>query len=400
LIFAAFCPTVSALFPAQGRKPVKIRRGRATVIDTRVESQTLPWVHFACRTRNPGSNPVPLSPRSIIASCCLSLASLLAPPAMAATQYPLQLQNCGHQLSFVAAPQRAVSIGQASTEILLSLGLGPRVVGTGVWFGPLPQALQAANANIPRLADNSPSFEAMAATRPDIVVAQYTFDIGPSGEVAKPEQLGSLGIASYVSPSDCEGKAVTATSNADGSRSEMFSLALVDKEITQLAAIFDVQPAGVDLIARLHQRVSHAVSVAAAKPDAPLSVVYWFSSTRLQGDPWVAGKNGAPGYISKVLGLRNVIDSEEEWPGVSWENIAARNPDVIVLARMERRRYPADDVDKKLEFLRTDPVTRELDAVRNNRIIVVDAKSLNPSMDVVDAIEGIAAGLKASRAHP
>ncbi len=324
---------------------------------------------------------------------CLSLSTAHAFADAPATQYPLTLQNCGHSVTISAAPQRAVSLGQASTELLLSLGLAPRMVGTGVWFGPLPAPLAAAGAQVPRLADNAPSFESVAKAAPDIVVAQYTYHIGPQGEVATPEQLLKLGIASYVSPSDCDGKGVTASSNADGSRSQLYSLTLVDKEISELARIFNVQAAGQALSAHLHERVASAVKLANATAHPAQSVLYWFSSTRLEGDPWVAGKNGAPGYISQVLGLHNIITSDEEWPGVSWESIAAKDPDVIVLARMQRRLYPADDVEKKLAFLRSDPVTRELKAVRNNRLIVVDANSLNPSMAVVDAIEQIAKGL-------
>ncbi|QKZ05981.1 ABC transporter substrate-binding protein [Pseudomonas eucalypticola] len=336
-----------------------------------------------------------------LALACLSLAA--ANHALADTphtHYPLTLQNCGHSVRIDAAPQRAVSLGQASTELLLSMGLGPRMVGTGVWFGPLPPPLAAAGAQVPRLADNAPSFESVAKAMPDIVVAQYTYHVGPKGEVATPEQLLKLGIPSYVSPSDCDGKGVTATSNADGSRGQLYSLDLVDKEIRELAAIFDVPAAGQALSAKLHERVAAAVKLATETPHPPLSVLYWFSSTRLEGDAWVAGKNGAPGYISKVLGLSNVVDSDEEWPGVSWESIAAKDPDVIVLARMQRRLYPADDVEKKLAFLRNDPVTRELKAVRNGRLIVVDANSLNPSMAVVDAIEHVAQGLAKTGATP
>lgn len=323
---------------------------------------------------------------------CLTATRALA-TAETHTQYPYTLSNCGQMVTIAAPPQRAVSLGQASTELLLSLGLGPRMVGSAVWFGAPAPALRSANATVPRLADNAPSLEKLLSTRPDLVVAQYTYHLGPAGAVATPQQLTALGIPSYVSPSDCDGKAVTATSNADGSRATLFSLTMVDKEIKELASIFDVNAAGARLSEQLQQRVAQAVQVAQTHPRAPRSVLYWFSSTRLPGDPWVAGKSGAPGYISQALGLHNIIDSNEEWPAVSWETIAAHDPDVIVLARMQRRLYPADDVEKKLAFLRSDPLTRQLQAVRNNRLIVVDAQSLNPSMAVVDAIEQIAAGL-------
>ena len=64
-----------------------------------------------------------------------SLASLPSPALAAATQYPLTLQNCGSTVTFDKAPQRVVSIGQSSTEILLSLGLADKIVGTAVWVG-------------------------------------------------------------------------------------------------------------------------------------------------------------------------------------------------------------------------------------------------------------------------
>ncbi|WP_029888111.1 ABC transporter substrate-binding protein, partial [Klebsiella pneumoniae] len=86
-------------------------------------------------------------------------------------------------------------------------------------------------------------------------------------------------------------------------------------------------------------------------------------------------------------GLKNVIDSHDEWPAVTWEHIAQMQPDVIVIAQMSRRLYPADDAAVKEAFLRRDPVTRNIPAVRNKQIIVVPAMSLNPSLRNVDAVE-------------
>ncbi|MVX50747.1 ABC transporter substrate-binding protein, partial [Rhodobacter sphaeroides] len=108
-----------------------------------------------------------------------------------------------------------------------------------------------------------------------------------------------------------------------------------------------------------------------------------------------AGRKGPPGYMMAALGLRNVVESDEEWPTVSWESIARANPSVIVLARMERRRFPADDVEKKLDFLKSDPVTREMEAVRAGRIVVLDAHAMDPSIRNVDALETLADALPA-----
>lgn len=66
-------------------------------------------------------------------------------------------------MTFTHAPERTVSIGQSTTEILYLLGLSDKVVGTAVWIGPVIKGYEEANAKIDRLADNDPSFESVLA---------------------------------------------------------------------------------------------------------------------------------------------------------------------------------------------------------------------------------------------
>ena len=162
----------------------------------------------------------------------LFLASLLtmAPAAFAATTWPLTIENCGVKQTFAQAPQRVVTVGQHETELLLALGLEKKIAATSVWFGKLPDPLADAGKNIPRLADNSPSFEAVAGQKPELVLAQYHWHIGPQGEVGTREQFASLGINTWISPADCTDKAVTEKSNADGARSAPFSLAEITRK--------------------------------------------------------------------------------------------------------------------------------------------------------------------------
>lgn len=313
----------------------------------------------------------------------------LAQPAMAATNYPLTVENCGVKETFTQAPQRVVTVGQHETELLLALGLEKKISATSVWFGPLPDAFSEQGKGLKKLADNAPSFEAVTAQNPDLVLAQYHWHIGAQGETGTREQFASLGIPTWISPADCIGKSVTDTSNADGARSTPFSIAEIEREISELAAIFDVQSQGKALNAALKQRIAKAQTRTAGQHTRPLKVVFWFSSSRLKGDPWVAGDYGAPGWISHTLGLKNIIDSHDEWPAVTWEHIAQAQPDVIVIAEMTRRLYPADDVAVKKAFLNDDPVTRNIPAVKKGHIIVVPAMSLNPSLRNVDAVEAI-----------
>lgn len=315
-------------------------------------------------------------------------AAALALPAQAETSYPLKLSNCGVDLSFDAAPASAVTVGQAATEILYSLGLGDKVLGTSVWFTKVLPEYEELNAGIERLANNDPSFESVAAKKPGMVAVQYEWHIGPQGIVATREQFADVGIPTYVLPADCWKK--DNSTGSDGTRTAMFEMESVYAGVTELSQIFDVADKGAELVASLKERETAAVEKAKGLglPDA--SAVFWFSSAEMDVDPYVAGRKGPPGYMMEQLGLRNVIESDEEWPTVSWETIARANPSVIVLAEMERRRFPADDVEKKLEFLKSDPVASQMDAVKNNRIIVLNAHSMDPSIRNVVALETLA----------
>lgn len=314
----------------------------------------------------------------------------LAAPAMAATQYPLTITNCGQTVTFDKAPARIVSIGQGMTEILFSLGLADKIAGTAVWVGPVLPQYAEANAQIKRLADNDPSFESVVGEEPDLVAAEFEWHVGTQGSVGKREQFSGLGINTYVAPTDCVAK--VNTDGGDGVRKELFTMELVYQEIGELAEIFDIKERGDALIAELKKREADAAASIAGAKDLP--VVFWFSSKEVNGDAFIAGKNSAPAYILKALGARNVVTTEEEWPLVGWETISQANPAVIVIATMDRRRYAADDPQVKLDFLANDPVTSQLDAVKNKRFVLMDAQSMNPTIRTIDGIEVLAKGIK------
>lgn len=313
-------------------------------------------------------------------------------PALAETSYPLTLANCGVETTIDAEPQGTVAVGQAATEVLYSLGLGDKVLGTSAWFTEVLPEFSELNAGIERLADNDPSFESVVAKRPDLVTAQYEWHIGPQGIVATREQFGDVGIPVYVLPADCVGK--DNTTGVDGTRLELYTMDSVYQGVSELAQIFNVADKGAEMVEDLKAREADAIEKASGL-DLPedTSAVFWFSSAEMDIDPYVAGQGGAPAYMMKALGLKNVVESNEEWPTVSWESIARANPTVIVAARMERRRFPADDIEKKLEFLRTDPVASQMDAVKNNRIVILDAHGMDPSIRNVASLETLADAL-------
>lgn len=323
----------------------------------------------------------------------LVLAALPGHAALAEpTRYPLTIQNCGRAVTFAKAPTRVVTIGQSETEILLAMGLADKMVGTAVWFEPVKPDFAAANATIKRIADNAPSFEAVVGVAPELVATQFESYISPRGTVGTRDQFAGLGIATYIAPADCVEKDNSA--GGDGVRAQMFTMDLIYQEILEYGAIFDTADRAMALVTQLKGREATARALVAGSSQPDLSVVFWFSSREVKGDAFIAGKNGAPAYILGTLGGRNVIQTNDEWPTVSWEAIVQANPAVIVVARMDRRRFPADDLSVKMNFLHTDPVVSHLPAVQQNRIVAMDAQSMNPTIRTIDGIEDLANGIK------
>jgi iron complex transport system substrate-binding protein len=329
-------------------------------------------------------------PRLAFAAASLAL---LSSAAMAEpTQYPLTLQNCGETLTFDKAPESAVTVGQAATEVLYALGLGNKVKGTSVWFTEVKPEFKAINDKVERLADNDPSFESVVNKRPGLIGIQFLWHVGPDGIVATRTQFHDVGIPTYALPADCVDKDNTV--GVDGTRSTLFSTATIHQGVRELAEIFDIKDKGEAVVADLQKREAAAIERASTAKRDDTSAVFWFSSAEMDIDPWLAGRKGGPAYMMDKLGIQNIITSDEEWPVVGWETVAKANPTFIVVAQMDRRRFLADDVEKKIEFLKTDPVTSQMDAVKNNRIVVMDGHAMDATMRTIDGIEVLAEALE------
>ncbi|WP_369134319.1 ABC transporter substrate-binding protein [Modestobacter sp. I12A-02662] len=301
------------------------------------------------------------------------------------TEYPLVIDNCGTELTIDAPPQRVVSLDQGSTEILLSLGLGDRVVGTASWTDPVLPDLAQANESVPRLADNAPGYEAVLGTDPDLVTASFGRHYATGG-VAERARFAETGIEPYLSPTDCEdGQSI----NGGGTRTRLLEIDSLYQEIRELAQAFDVPSRGDELIAELQER---AAAATARIDQRDVTMAFWFADTK---SPYVAGGFGSASLLATTVGASNVFaDLDEDWPAVGWETVVERDPDVLVLGDLLRDRFPGDRLEDKKAFLAADPLTSTMEAVRGERYIALHGAEMNPSIRFVDGLEKLADGLE------
>ena len=151
-------------------------------------------------------------------------------------------------------------------------------------------------------------------------------------------------------------------------------------------AIYATAPPGVGehgatgaALAAEQRAAVEAIEPVADGDDAPTAL--WYSSG--EDAPYVGAGTGAPQLVLETAGLTNVAaDIDETWTTWSWEALAASDPDVIVLVDA-----PWHTADSKIERLRANPATSQLEAVQQQRFVVVPFPMAEAGVGTVDATE-------------
>ncbi|MFE1548017.1 ABC transporter substrate-binding protein [Streptomyces sp. NPDC058718] len=307
-----------------------------------------------------------------------------AKPADRASGEARSVSSCGRQLSFAGPPKRAVALDQTSTETLLELGLQDRMAGTANLKTKIPAPYAAAYAKVPVIAPKIATGEQLRASTPDFVVAGST-DLFTKDRAGTREELAALKVPTFVSAVDCPQR------NPAGKTP--FELLFSDYE--NLGKVFGAEERARKLAAGQRAAVATAGANASKVPqgaDRP-TVVYLYSV--FNGMPYVAGGTGLPSEMSRIVGAKNAFDDvDEDWPEVSWEEVAERDPDFIVIGDLSERGRPGDSAAEKRASMTAHPVISRLAAVRDDRIIEVPGIELDPSVRSVHALGLLADGMK------
>jgi ABC-type Fe3+-hydroxamate transport system substrate-binding protein len=104
----------------------------------------------------------------------------------------------------------------------------------------------------------------------------------------------------------------------------------------------------------------------------------WFSSRRSEDPARGSSPGGRPPQTHTTPGLRR--------------KVAARNPEVIILADLTRGE-PGDTAQEKIDLLKNDPLTSKLNAVANDRFVIIPGRYMDPSYDSAYAVPALAEGL-------
>ncbi|MDT7784956.1 MAG: iron complex transport system substrate-binding protein [Pseudonocardiales bacterium] len=305
---------------------------------------------------------------AVFAAGCATPGGAEAPKAQ------VQVESCGRQLSFTGTPERAVALDQSSTETLLALGMQDRMAGTAnIKTKVLPQYADA-YAKIPVLSPKILTSEPLRAANPDVVVSGFK-ELFTADRAGTRDELEALGVPTFVSAVNCP----------DGTTPPFERLF---RDYENLGKIFGATEKANQLAADQRRTLTE---IQAVKRE-PVKVVWVYSV--FKGVPYVAGRDGMPSQMTKIAGATNLFDDlATEWPEASWEEIARRDPDVIVIGDLSERGNLGDKASEKLAMMREHPAISQLKALRDNKVIEINGIGMDPSVRSVDALRALSAGL-------
>ena len=89
--------------------------------------------------------------------------------------------------------------------------------------------------------------------------------------------------------------------------------------------------------------------------------------------------------IEAAGGINIMDDVEKSWTEVSWEPVIERNPQVIVIVN-----YGDVTAEQKIAFMMENPAFKNLDAVKQDRFVVLDYVEATPGPRNIDGIGRLA----------
>ena len=304
---------------------------------------------------------------------CVALLLCSAEALAEATKYPLTVQSCNRQVTFKEAPKHAVSHDINMTQMMLALGLKSRMAGySGVsgWKSVTPE-MQSLLDGLPELAAKYPSVETLLNANVDFFFAGWDYGMRVGGDLT-PQTLQPLGINVYELTESC----------AFVMKRPAATLEDTYNDLRNLGKIFDVQDRANALIADMQAQV------AAVRKDLPAEKPRVFLYDSGEDRAMTSGRLGMPQALIDAAGGRNILDDvDASWTRVNWETVVEHNPQVIVIVD-----YSEITADQKIQFLLNNKALQSVEAIKNQRFIVIPYVQATPGIDNVLAVETLAKG--------
>lgn len=287
--------------------------------------------------------------------------------------YPIKweekLDGKAYQGQVAKAPQRAVSMSQATTEMLLALGVEKQMVGRAFEEEEVYPPLKEAYEKVPKLADKWPSYETFMAAKPDFVTG---WPVPFTKRGIEASKIEAAGIPIFV-PDSME--------KPDATLDTLFEDMLTYGRIFGVEAnaekwVKDQKDKLAKIEGKLKGLPAKTVFVLDSEDEKPFTVFEGYTTN-----------------ILKMINAQNVMSgkgSDKTWGQASWEDVVAANPQYIIVVDYGNSIRNTQEFDEKVASLKANPALANVDAVKNNHFVRVKLSEITPGVRTVDALERLA----------
>lgn len=266
-------------------------------------------------------------------------------------------------------PQKAVSMSQFTTEILLTLGLEDQMAGTAFLEEEIYPPLAEAYANVPVISEKWPSYEALMATEADFVTG---WAVAFSKRGVESTSILENDMSIYVPAS---------TKSMDANLDTLF------QDILTIGKIFDATDRAETYVA---DQKALLESIQEKIKDLPEKRIFLFDSE--DEEPFTVYEGFTTNLFSMVGG-HNILSGkgvERTWGKASWEEIVNEDPEYIIVIDYGTSIRNTQDFDDKVAALKANPILKDVTAVKEEQFIRVKLSEIVPGVRNVEALVNLA----------
>ncbi|MFF7636439.1 ABC transporter substrate-binding protein [Kitasatospora sp. NPDC008050] len=316
---------------------------------------------------------------ALLVTGCGSGAEQVGAPApdrtgSAAAAYPVKESDCaGAETTFTAAPQRIVTSNASSLEMLLWLGAGDKVIGTGFppGAGTMPAQLADQAAKVPVLGQTVIPKEKLLGSGADLYVDTFA-DMGAMGG-----GMGTAPTGQEFAAAGIKHLYLHSTACAAMLKGPQQDLSQVEQDIRSLGAVTGTAARAEELVAGMEQKVQGVRKALAGLRAEQEPTYFFFDFDAGTKQPMAVCDKQVANAVISLAGARNVFDGcDGDFKAVSWEDVVAKNPDWIQLGVRNQGSDAANQkaFDAAEQFLRSFPATKGLKAVQEGHFVRIGSE--------------------------
>jgi iron complex transport system substrate-binding protein len=291
----------------------------------------------------------------------------------AAGGFPVTVTDCaGTETVFTGPPKKIVTSNASSLELLLRLGAGKKVIGTGFppGKGTLPERFDAQAQKVPVLSKAVIPKEQLLGSGADLYIDTFaSMNMGGGmGDAPTEAEFKTAGIKHiYVKSTAC----------AKQRKSPVTDLTAVEADITTLGKVTGRHAKAEELVTTMRQKVGAVQERLGSTAPNERPTYFFFDYDAGTKQPMAFCNRQVANAIITLAGARDVFeDCDGDYKQVGWEEVISQDPDWIQLGVRNRGSDAATEkaFDQARTWLETNPATRGLTAVEEGRFVRIGSE--------------------------